>query len=248
MHWIHRIPTLGLAVEATGEDPEADEPVQIGALMRQGMSGTTPPDMPLRVDPALLDPGLTGRRSWPRPLLQAGREQGQDPHQVLERTTDLLLSAARQGHTVVCSGGHRIIQMLERSCARHGLPAVRHLAREQGVNLRLVDPLLMDQWWDRSRRGPRSLASTCSYHGVRPPQEHMVQQQAAASVELLRAVMELARDADGTLTRLGAGRWEGPRWMELRACQDADDLHRLSQRWYGAQRRALAGDQRRSAA
>lgn len=242
------MPALGLAVEATGQDPDTDEPVQIGALTRQDLSGSTPPDMPLRVDPALLGPGLTGRRSWPRSLLQAGPDSGRSPRQVLERTTGLLLEAARQGHTVVCSGGHHIIQMLERSCARHGLPEVRHLAREQGVSLNLVDPLLMDQWWDRSRRGSRSLAATCSYHGVRPPQEYMVQQQAAASVELLRSVMELARDADGTLTRLGAGRWEGPRWMELRTCQDADDLHRLSQRWYGAQRRALVGDQRRSAA
>lgn len=238
MHWIHNLAALGMAVEATGDDASMDEPVQIGALTRQGQSGHSPGDMPLIVDPTLLGQSLSRRRPWPRTLLQAGRDRGQAPRRMLERTTDLILTAAEQGHTVVCADGHRALEMLERSCFRHGLPMVRRLAREEGLSLRMVDPLLLDRWWDRTRGPERSLAAACRYHGVRPPDEGMVQQQAAASVELLRAVMELARDADGVLTRLGSGRWEGPRWMELRSCQDVDDLHRLSDRWNAARGRS----------
>src|SRR5690625_695858 len=50
MHWIHTAPLLGLAVQATGDDPHTDEPVQVGALFRHGKASHTPPDMPLAVD------------------------------------------------------------------------------------------------------------------------------------------------------------------------------------------------------
>jgi len=237
MHWIHTAPLLGLAVQATGDDPHTDEPVQVGALSRHGRAAHTPPDMPLAVDLNSQPAQTEITRSWPWPLRRAGRDQGQSLPKVLQRTTQFLLEAAQHGQTVVCVDGHRTLELLERSCQRHGLAPVRLLARRRGWGLRLVDPLLLDLWWDRPRRRGRSFVGACSHHGVQTPQEHMVQQEAASAVELLKAVLDLAQDAHGTLTRLGSGRWEGPRWMELRMCRDADDLHRLSQRWRFARQR-----------
>jgi len=226
MYWIHALGALGVSMEATGPDPTIDTPQQIGMVVREPGAHQAVPGFPLTV----------------------GAEHGQGLDRALQRITSALLDAAESDRVVVAPGAHLMMEMLERSCWRQGLPMVRRAAREEGLNLRVVDPVLLDRWWDRNRRAPVSLSSSCRHHGVDDPAPGRVQQEASSSVDLLRAVMDLARDADGLLTRLGSGRWEGPRWMELRTCQDADDLHRLSERWNSARGRAQEADQARRAA
>lgn len=220
MYWIHTMGALGVSMDATGPDPATDLPLRIGMVVREPGAHQAVPGFPL----------------------QLGAAHGQSLDQLLERTNTALLNAAEHGRVVVAPGAHLMMEMLERSCWRQGLPMVRRAAREEGLNLRVVDPVLLDRWWDRNRRSAVSLSSSCRHHGVDDPAPGRVQQEASSAVDLMRAVMELARDADGRLTRLGAGRWEGPRWMELRACQDADDLHRLSERWNAARSRAQQAD------
>ena len=111
MHWIHTAPLLGLAVQATGDDPHTDEPVQVGALSRHGRAAHTPPDMPLAVDLNSQPTQTEITRSWPWPLRRAGRDQGQSLPKVLQRTTQFLLEAAQHGQTVVCVDGHRTLEL-----------------------------------------------------------------------------------------------------------------------------------------
>src|SRR5690625_5019624 len=109
MYWIHALGALGVSMEATGPDPTIDTPQQIGMVVREPGAHQAVPGFPLTV----------------------GAEHGQGLDRALQRITSALLDAAESDRVVVAPGAHLMMEMLERSCWRQGLPMVRRAAREE---------------------------------------------------------------------------------------------------------------------
>lgn len=216
MHWIHTTPMTGLYIDL---DDTASDPAAIGVVTSDG-TGT-----PSGVPGYPLLPAPRGAR-----LHAPGFEM--PPGDALEAANATLARACERGRLLVCPDASFALEALSGASRRYGVRTLADRTEPRGVSIRVVDPVLIDSWWDRLRPGARSLASLCGRYGVLGvPAPGRPQESAAAGVELLRRLMDLAADEEGTLTRLGAGRWEGLRWLELRGCRGPEDLSRLMARW-----------------
>ena len=244
MHWIHDTPLAGLDCETTGLDPARDLPVSCAVTLHHGPSLDSPHGFPLLIDPGVTVPpssitvhGITTDhvRAWGSPLPRA-----------LEAVNAQLMSALRDGRALVAANARYDLTLLDNASRSAGVEPLHARAAREGLPVHVLDPLLIDRWWDRYRPGERNLGALCRRYGVRLDEPHRAQADAVAAVELLRALMDLVYDEDGALGRLGSGHWEGVRWLELRACASAADLHALLGRWAADHGRARQAWKRRT--
>lgn len=225
MHWIHSTPMTGLHIDL---DETATVPAAIGVVVSDGTG--TPAGVP--GFPLLPSLETLQRLSEPRGARLHAPGFQTPIVNALEVANAALAHGCERGRLLVCSDASRALEALSEASRRHGVRTLADRVEPRGVSALIADPILIDSWWDRHRPGGRSLSSLCGRYGVLgTPAPGWPQESAAASVELLRRLMDLAADEEGTLIRLGAGRWEGLRWLELRGCRGPQDLSRLMTRW-----------------
>lgn len=198
MAW-HEGPLIGLDFETTGVDPLSDLPVQVALVWCDGRGGRR--KAVFLVDPQTEIPA--GAIAIHGISTERARQEGRS----LEETAYLLhrelTKAAREGVPLVAMNASFDVTIAECLFSRVGLPS---LAWDL-----VIDPLVIDRWVDRYRKGKRRLDALCETYGICLEGAHDAGHDAAAAVSLAREI--------------------GRRWPEV-ACLEAEELTICQQSWH----------------
>ncbi|GAB2452557.1 exonuclease domain-containing protein [Xylanimonas ulmi] len=194
-----RGPLVGFDTETTGVDVAADRIVTAAVVLRVPGVSTT-------VRTWLIDPGVeipAEAAAIHGVSTQHARAHGQSPAAALEEIAAELTAHLREGVPLVAYNAAFDLSLLDAELARHGLATLpERLGRPVAP---VLDPLVIDRWQDRYRRGKRRLGDLVAHYGV-----HAADDLHAADVDVL-----------ATLDVLDALVRHFPRLSEL----TLDDLH-----------------------
>ncbi|WP_329122771.1 3'-5' exonuclease [Streptomyces sp. NBC_01353] len=212
-HWYDG-PLAAFDTETTGVDVEEDRIVS-AALVVQDTAGGRP-----RVTRWLVNPGI--------PVPAAATEvhgltdehlqrHGRWPAPVMEELGRALAEQCAAGRPLVVMNAPFDLTILDRELRRHRASSLgRYL---ENASLCVLDPRVLDKHLDRYRKGRRTLTDLCAQYGVELDGAHDAAADAAAALDVVRAV---ARRFTSRLERLSPA-----------------ELHTLQAVWHAAQARGL---------
>lgn len=228
---------VGFDLETTSPHPEEARIVTV-AITQVG-AGRTPENVSLLADPGVEIPieaseihGITTERA---------RAEGAPGADVVLQTVDVLAGAALAGLPLVIFNARYDLTVLDREARRHGIPTLTD--RLDGWPLRVIDPLVIDRWLDRFRKGSRKLEAICATYGAVHDQAHDADADALAACRaawvlgakgrVRRRVRRWNRAGDESELRALQEEWEMVRY-------DLDLLHEAQIRWAHDQAVSLA--------
>jgi DNA polymerase-3 subunit epsilon len=154
---------------------------------------------------------------------------------VREVVTALAVAGARGAPLVVFNARYDLT-VLDRECRRYGLPPLQ----ERQFELLVIDPLVIDKWLDRYRKGSRKLEAICAHYGAVLGEAHDADFDALAAARLawcIGAKGQVVRKVwNAEMGRELAGlkrEWEAARG-------DLARLHRAQRVWAAEQAMGLA--------
>jgi DNA polymerase-3 subunit epsilon len=207
-------PLAAFDTETTGVDVETDRIVS-AALVVQDAPGSRP-----RVSRWLVNPGV--------PVPAAATEvhglteehlqrNGRWPAPVMYEVAEALAEQAGVGRPLVVMNAPFDLTLLDRELRRHRASSLDRWFER--TPLLVLDPRVLDKHLDRYRKGRRTLTALCAHYGVPLEGAHDAAADAAAALEVTRAV---GRRFASRLERLSPG-----------------ELHTLQTVWHAAQARGL---------
>ncbi|MEV6008490.1 exonuclease domain-containing protein [Streptomyces sp. NPDC051976] len=207
-------PLAAFDTETTGVDVEHDRIVS-AALVIQLRPGQTPD-----VSRWLVNPGV--------PVPESAQaihglsddflcRHGQPPGLVVEELARALAACSAAGVPLVVMNAPFDLTLLDRELKRHR--AVALSAYFAGPAWCVIDPRVLDKHLDRYRKGRRTLTDLCAYYGVTLDGAHDAAADAAASLDLVRAV--------------------GRRFADRLEPLSAAELHARQAVWHAGQARGL---------
>lgn len=207
-------PLAAFDTETTGVDVETDRIVS-AAVVVQDAPGARP-----RVSRWLVNPGV--------PVPAAASEihgltddhlglHGRWPAPVMYEVAEELAEQARVGRPLVVMNAPFDLTLLDRELRRHRATPLSHWFER--TPLLVLDPRVLDKHLDRYRKGRRTLTDLCAHYGVELEGAHDAAADAAAALEVTRAV---GRRFAARLERLSPG-----------------ELHALQAVWHAGQARGL---------
>ncbi|MFI8007193.1 3'-5' exonuclease [Streptomyces sp. NPDC086010] len=213
MHWFEG-PLAAFDTETTGVDVEEDRIVSASLVVQDTAGGR------LRVTRWLVNPGI--------PVPPAATEihgltddhlqrNGRWPAPVVEEIARSLAEQCATGRPLVVMNAPFDLTLLDRELRRHRASSLA--AYLGNAPLCVLDPRVLDKHLDRYRKGRRTLTDLCELYGVTLDGAHDAAADAAASLELVRAV---GRRFSTRLERLSAA-----------------EVHSLQAVWHAAQARGL---------
>ncbi|MFE7354768.1 3'-5' exonuclease [Streptomyces sp. NPDC057543] len=212
-HW-YEGPLAAFDTETTGVDVEEDRIVSAALVVQDTAGGRT------RVTRWLVNPGV------PVPVAATAihgltddhlQRNGRWPAPVVEEIARALAEQCTSGRPLVVMNAPFDLTLLDRELRRHRASSLaRYL---QNTPLCVLDPRVLDKHLDRYRKGRRTLTDLCELYGVVLDGAHDAAADAAASLELVRAV---GRRFSSRLERLSP-----------------PELHTLQAVWHAAQARGL---------
>ncbi|MFF5425041.1 MULTISPECIES: 3'-5' exonuclease [unclassified Streptomyces] len=212
-HW-YEGPLAAFDTETTGVDVEEDRIVS-AALVVQDTAGARP-----RVTRWLVNPGIpvpeaaTAVHGLTDDHLQ---RNGRWPAPVMEEVGRALAEQAAMGRPLVVMNAPFDLTILDRELRRHRASSLgRYL---ETTSLCVLDPRVLDKHLDRYRKGRRTLTDLCAHYEVELGAAHDAAADAAAAMEVVRAV---GRRFASRLERLTPA-----------------ELHTLQAVWHAAQARGL---------
>ncbi|MEV4558044.1 exonuclease domain-containing protein [Kitasatospora sp. NPDC049285] len=212
-HW-YQGPLASFDTETTGVDVEQDRIVSAALVVQ------TAPATRLRIRTWLADPGIPipeQARAVHGITDDHARTHGRPPRTVAVELALALAEQSRAGVPLVVMNAPYDLTLLDRELRRHAAASLTEVL--DGAELLVLDPRVLDKHLDRYRKGRRTLTDLCAYYGVPLLGAHDAAADAAAALELVRAVA--ARHAE----RLGA--------------LSPADLHLRQALWHAAQARGL---------
>lgn len=226
-HWSQTLPYRGVDLETTGLSPTLDRPVSAGVITLTPNGGWAPmPEFPLLVHPgmdALPIPeaviaihGITTRKAM---------KEGVPLAEALEKTNQALMEGCASGWPIVAFNARFDLTILDHCSRLNGVPTLHDRAHAEGVDVCVLDPLVLDRWWDRYRPGRRRMKELCPHYGVGRGICHDAEVDALVAAEMARELLRRAlADQSGDV-------WREARSRELRACSTPADMHALQQEW-----------------
>lgn len=165
------------------------------------------------------------------------RAEGRPAEEVVrEVVTHLAVELARSGGPLVIFNARYDLTVADRECRRYGVP----LLQDRHFNLLVVDPLVIDKWLDRYRKGSRKLEAICGHYGATLDDAHDASFDALAAARLAWCV-----GAKGQVVRqvwnAEMGREKAAlvsEWERVRG--DLFHLHAAQRRWAHEQAVGLA--------
>ncbi|MEV5239373.1 3'-5' exonuclease [Streptomyces cinnamoneus] len=207
-------PLAAFDTETTGVDVERDRIVS-AAFVTQSQTGASPvitrwlvnPGVPVPVESTaihgLSEEHLQRHGRWPAP--------------VMEEVARALAVHAARGIPLVVMNAPFDLTLLDRELRRHRASTLASYLG--GGSLCVMDPWVLDKHLDRYRKGRRTLADLCGQYGVELVGAHDAAADAAAAMEVVRAV---GRRFASRLERLSPA-----------------ELHTRQAVWHAAQARGL---------
>ncbi|MEN8234399.1 MAG: exonuclease domain-containing protein [Actinomycetota bacterium] len=179
MAW-HEGPLAAFDLEATGVDPHTAHIIEVG-LIRSEADGSSTPLVSRLINPGVPIPTevtqLTGISA------DDLAESGGDPREVLAETRAAIGSLVDEGVPIVVYNAPYDWPLLTAELARHGLDPLPGVPPAI-----LIDPLVLDRHVDRYRKGKRTLGTVADHYGVRLDDAHRAAGDAAATVDVARAI------------------------------------------------------------
>lgn len=184
MKWIDN-DVVAFDLETTGTDIENDR-VVTAALIRLQPDGRMVWERSWLVDPGVPIPaeaaaihGVTTERA---------RQGGAAAPGAIEAITQEVAEGLLGGVPLVVMNARFDLTLLDRECRRHGVPALTdRLGHEPAP---VVDPLILDKYVDRYRRGKRTLQALCEYYAVTFNSAHQAGEDAFAAARVALRVGE----------------------------------------------------------
>ncbi|MGX4689131.1 exonuclease domain-containing protein [Streptomyces sp. JNUCC 63] len=184
MSWISG-PLVAFDLETTGTDIETDR-IVTAAVVAVGADERRP-----EVRTWLLDPGV------PIPEEAAAihgistehaRLHGEPAASAIEEITSAISEVLGSGTPLVVMNARYDLSLLDRECRRHGIkPLVERLC---GRISPVIDPLVLDKYVDRYRKGKRNLRALCEHYGVQLDDAHDAVADAVAAARAARRMGE----------------------------------------------------------
>lgn len=181
-HW-YEGPLAAFDTETTGVDVEGDRIVS-AALVVQDSAGGRMRVTRWLVNPGVpVPPGATEIHGLTDDHLQ---HNGRWPAPVVEEVARALAEQSAAGRPLVVMNAPFDLTLLDRELKRHRASS---LAGYLGnTPLCVLDPRVLDKHLDRYRKGRRTLTDLCELYGVALDGAHDAAADAAAALELVRAV------------------------------------------------------------
>ncbi|MFM7029482.1 MAG: exonuclease domain-containing protein [Micrococcales bacterium] len=132
------------------------------------------------------------------------RANGADAKQVVSEIIDALRELQNRGIPIVAYNAPYDFTILHWEAVRHGL--------EPLVPALVLDPLVIDKFVDKYRKGPRKLEVTAQFYGVELGNAHNATADAIASGRVMQAIA--AKHADKLGTSLIALQGNQARWAD----------------------------------
>ncbi|MFF8615000.1 3'-5' exonuclease [Streptomyces sp. NPDC015350] len=212
-HW-YEGPLAAFDTETTGVDVEGDRIVS-AALVVQDVAGGRMRVTRWLVNPGIpVPPGAIEIHGLTDDHLQ---RNGRWPAPVVEEIGRALAEQSAAGRPLVVMNAPFDLTLLDRELKRHRASSLAQYL--QNAPLCVLDPRVLDKHLDRYRKGRRTLTDLCELYGVVLDGAHDAAADAAAALELVRAV---ARRFSSRLERLTPA-----------------ELHTLQAVWHAAQARGL---------
>ncbi len=178
-----RGPLVGFDTETTGVDVGYDRIVTAAVVLRiPGVSTDVrtwliDPEVPIPAEAAAIH-GITTEHA---------RAHGMRAAVALEEIAALLAAHLSEGVPVVAYNASFDLSLLDAELARHGLPTLP--ARLRRPVTPVLDPLVLDRWQDRYRRGKRRLGDLVTHYGVVAADElHAADVDVLATLDVLDAL------------------------------------------------------------
>lgn len=207
-------PLAAFDTETTGVDVEGDRIVS-AALVVQDASGGRPRITRWLVNPGIPVPaGATEIHGLTDLHLQ---HNGRWPSPVVAEIAGALAEQCAAGRPLVVMNAPFDLTLLDRELRRHRASSLDRYLGE--APLRVLDPRVLDRHLDRYRKGHRTLTDLCEQYEVVLDGAHDAAADAAAALELVRAI---GRRFAARLERL-----------------TPTELHALQAGWHAAQARGL---------
>ncbi|GAA0425426.1 3'-5' exonuclease [Streptomyces luteireticuli] len=207
-------PLAAFDTETTGVDVERDRIVS-AALVVQSQAGASPVATRWLVNPGVPVPeGATAIHGLTDVHLQ---RYGRWPAPVMEEVGRALAEQSAAGVPLVVMNAPFDLTLLDRELRRHRASS---LSAYLGTSsLCVLDPWVLDKHLDRYRKGRRTLTDLCAHYGVELTGAHDAAADAAASMEVVRAI--------------------GQRFAVRLERLSAAELHARQAVWHAAQARGL---------
>ncbi|MDR2702787.1 MAG: DNA polymerase III subunit epsilon [Cellulomonadaceae bacterium] len=158
-HWTKGL-RVGFDTETTGVDPATARIVSAAVVHRV-------PDTMTEVKVWLIDPGVdipaaaTAVHGFTTEYV---REHGQPAAEALNEIAEELASQLVNGAPVVVYNATYDLPLLETELRRYGLPSLRE--RMNIDDYHVLDPLVLDRWVDKYRKGKRKLGDLVAHYGI----------------------------------------------------------------------------------
>ncbi|WP_435213521.1 3'-5' exonuclease [Streptomyces sp. bgisy034] len=185
MSWIAG-PLVGFDLETTGTDVETDR-IVTAAVVRLEREGALSEERTW-----LLDPGL----SIPQQATAVhgistdyARSHGVPAASAIEEIAHAIAEVLRCGTPLVVMNARYDLTLLDRECLRHGIDSIADRLRMSPSPI--IDPLVLDKYVDRRRRGRRTLQALCSHYGISLNDAHNASADAQAAVRVARRMGEM---------------------------------------------------------
>ncbi|MFJ6938237.1 3'-5' exonuclease [Streptomyces sp. NPDC101132] len=207
-------PLAAFDTETTGVDVEQDRIVSAAVVVQECAGGR------VRATRWLVNPGIP----VPREATDVHgltddhlQRNGRWPAPVVEEIARTLAEQTAAGRPLVVMNAPFDLTLLDRELRRHRASSLsRYLDNRP---LTVLDPRVLDKHLDRYRKGRRTLTDLCAHYGIALEGAHDAAADAAASLEVVRAV---GRRFAARLERLSPA-----------------ELHALQAVWHAAQARGL---------
>ncbi|QAY64488.1 DNA polymerase III subunit epsilon [Xylanimonas allomyrinae] len=193
-----RGPLVGFDTETTGVDVTHDRIVTAAVVLRI-------PGVSTDVRTWLLDPGVeipAEAAAIHGVTTQHARAHGAPAAVALEEIAAELTAHLREGVPVVAYNAAFDLSLLDAELARHGLATLPQ--RLGHAVTPVLDPLVIDRWQDRYRRGKRRLGDLVAHYGVQTADSlHAADVDVLATLDVLDSLLRhFPRLADLTLEQL----------------------------------------------
>lgn len=217
----------GFDLETTAPDPQ-DARIVSASVVRCGGQRATE-SRSLLVDPGIEIPaeatavhGITTERA---------RADGERAAAAVAEVTDALTVELAHGRPLVIFNARYDLTVLDRECRRHNITPLT----ERPVALLVVDPLVIDKWLHRYRKGSRKLDAICEHYNVVLDGAHDADYDAIAAARL---AWRIARSARVVRNRPHEAAPLQAEWDRVRG--DLPALHAAQARWAEEQALGLA--------